>query len=222
MKLGLLASILALVPIAAPPADLHVERALVRIEDPPLDEAWIASLGRVSVFAPRANRLRIEIERLAPDPISMPSEGAWSQAFDLDTLPKDARVQSARIGPLMTSGFVVALAVKEGDSTAYHYLQCLAQARAQNLMQISRLESRWWSFSDALFTSTGDSYRIVDAHGTNSGDGLEITFRRGWQQPTPNFVATVDEKVYFNSCVLAGAKTGAGTLLDVEKFRPSH
>jgi hypothetical protein len=224
MTLSLFATVLALTPLAVSPPQPRVEPARSFFEDAPLDQAWIANVGKVSVFSPLPGRLRVEIDDLSNDPLATEkSSNVIRRTLDLDSLPANAsRVQSARIGPLMTNGFVVALVIKEGESTAYHYLQCLGKAPSKDLLSVSRLESGSWSFSDALFTSTGQPYRIVDASGTLPGDGLEITFRRGWQKSTPSFVPTIEEKVYFNSCALAGANARAGILVDVEKFRPSR
>ena len=163
----------------------------------PLDIEWLPSRGKVSASA-SGRRLDLSIGEVGSNKLL---------SFNLDALPAGARVLAARVGPWMGSaGIVVAIAVETGASTEYRIFLSRTLAADDGFL------------SEPLFTSTGEPYRIVDAHNPGGGDALEITFRRGWpdlQGPETK----VDEKVFFDPCGGYWPQMGRTGLYEVAEVR---
>ena len=135
-----------------------------------------------------------------------------------------------KVASFVREGLVVAFSIADGDSTSYHLLlspKASTSADAIRIADLSRKEFAW-TLTRAAFVSSGEPYRIVEANDPG-GDGLEITFRRGW----PKLLTSeprVDEKILYSDCGLAylgplptnWRETGESpwtTLLEVEGVR---
>ena len=180
----------ALCVLAVPQADPTWVQATPLRE--PLHRVWLEPLGKVSVYG-EGRRLEIAFE--GP---SLANE----QTFELDELPITARIRAARAGGWMTTGIAVVLAIEDGETTSYHYLLSRELPLRSEPFRSADLDGShgWFFLSKAIFTSTGEPYRIVDVNGNQGqGDPLEITFRRGWVKPHDS-KSRVDEKILFDSC----------------------
>jgi hypothetical protein len=181
----------------------------------PLDVCVIPKLGRISVSSVGGSRFSVAIE----------ADGkSREQAFELDSLPANAKVIAAKIscGRFLETGVVIALAIDEGSSTAYYYLassKMPARDTALKSRELVDVTRSWW-LSKPVFTSTGDPYRLVETR--VQGDAIEITFRRGWPKlTTPD--GQVDEKVYFDNCGVGETlQPGRAVLFEDATFRTTH
>jgi len=179
--------------------------------------AWISTLVLAQTAAPAAPPMRIFDERMHPVLGHLTLSGGGhrlvlearqdgsvrSQEFDIDDLPETGRVLSGKVASFVRDGIVVAFAIGEGDSTSYHLLLSSQAPMSPEPVRSGKFSASnpEWSLTRAIFVSTGDPYRIAEVNDPG-GDGLEITFRRGWpklEQPDP----VVDEKILCSSCGLA-------------------
>ncbi len=163
-----------------------------RTEAPPLDVKWLPELGLVTLRADAA-RLDLSIEK---------NGVARTQSFQLD-----APIREARSGAWMGRGIVIALSTEVGETTSYRYLiSGTAPTGFPTIGEVDfRSPSGFWFSSKPIFTSTGERYRIVAVNDhLGPGDGLEITFRRGWMKSAAER-EQVDEKILFDSCGISTA-----------------
>jgi hypothetical protein len=162
----------------------------------PLDVCWLPALGRVSVSATDATHFSVNVE----------SEGTTRvQEFEIDSMSSNAKLLAAKIGcgPFHGKGILIALSIQDGASTAYEFLISPEVPLQTWTLFTSKLSAgdSGWRLSKEIFRSTGEPYRIVDAHGFS--DNFDITFRRGWGAgwPNPNVhEVKFDEKVLFWGC----------------------
>lgn len=149
-----------------------------------LDARWIPSMGVVEVSTVEGRRLEVVARKFGgPEAIEQPQ---------LDWPLPGSRILAARSSQFLgEQGLAIGLAVLHQGVVSYHYLL------HRDLLPGSDSDAKW-QVSDAIFTSTGDPYRISDVH-CAGGDQIEITFRRGFLRAGRDG-KPLDEKIFVNDC----------------------
>ena len=190
-----------------------------------LDHRLLPDFGEVTLSG-GGHQLRVEIRT---------EDSTRSQDFELDELPGTARIRAGRINAFVRGGLVAAFSIEDGEKTSYHLLLSMDAQPAANTVRISDLAASAegipsaWRMTRAIFVSTGEPYRIVEVNDTG-GDGLEITFRRGWPKLERPDLLRIDEKVLYSNCGLAylaplprdwlePSESPWGTLIEVDTVR---
>jgi hypothetical protein len=185
----------------------------------PLDSRWIQGIGTVELSTTGGPRLTVKIR----DAVG----STTVRHLELDVLdPKSVVVEAHAASFIANEGLVIGLAAQTGETTSYHSLLIHRLADEPGDVRTNRRDgpsdrAHWW-LTKPIFTSTGERYRIVDVHNPN-GDGIEITFRRGYANPLDrNGNPHVDEKIYVNVCPGGEDPKAAGSLLDVSARQSSR
>jgi hypothetical protein len=174
-----------------------------------LDSRWIPDIGNVQLSSPGGPRLEVIVRELGgTEAIKQPM---------LDPLPADARIIEASASRYFgDQGLAIAVVVEHRGTVTYHFLS------TPRLLPVSTPRApdepvwRGWVFTDPIFTSTDEPYRIVDVHG-GASDAIEITFRRGFKWSK----GVLDEKIYVHVCPgLRDPFVAGGTLYDVLGVQP--
>lgn len=175
-------------------------------------------------FLPNLGLVTISTEQHRVD-VRMEKDGEKRlESFEIPDLGPRDFVQEARCGAWRQNQMVLALSIQQGETVSYRYaLSDLGTADATRYGLTYKPgfvdANQHWFLSKPLFTSTGEMYRIVAVNDhLGQGDGLEITFRRGWAESQANS-AKVEEKVLLDSCggyAVEPLQDGRAVLLDLQ------